>query len=206
MPQILLTLPHIYSVTVPEPPPGVNYLQLAIQQTICPSVLRLSTSINLKVVLLPVQNVKLLCDVSTVTPRPLVPDTLRKDIFSALQGIAHPGIRAKRRMISARFVWKNINSDVKLWCENCKGSQRCKVKRHIKADIQSIPIPDRRFSHIHVDLVRPLPLSNGYSHLFTIIDRSTHWAEAIPLSATSTKDCVEALLHQWVSRLVSLLH
>ena len=78
MPQIHSTLPHIYSVTVPEPPPGVNYLQLAIQQTICPSVLRLSTSINLKVVLLPVQNVKLLCDVSTVTPRPLVPDTLRK--------------------------------------------------------------------------------------------------------------------------------
>ena len=67
-------------------------------------------------------------------------------------------------------------------------------------DIQSIPIPDRLFSHIHVDLVGPLPLSNGYSHLFTIIDRSTRWAEAIPLSATSTKDCVEALLHQWVSR------
>ena len=77
-PQIHSTLPHIYSVTVPEPPPGVNYLQLATQQTICPSVLRLSASINLKVVILPVQNVKLLCDVSTGTPRPLVPDTLRK--------------------------------------------------------------------------------------------------------------------------------
>ena len=200
LPQIHSTLPHIYSVTVPEPPPGVNYLQLANQQTICPSVLRLSASINLKVVLLPVQNVKLLCDVSTGTPRPLVPDTLRKDIFSALHGIAHPGIRATRRMISARFVWKNVNSDVKLWCENCRGCQRGKITRHIKADIQSIPIPDRRFSHIHVDLVGPLPLSNGYSHLFTIIDRSTRWAEAIPLSATSTRDCVEALLHQWVSR------
>ena len=71
--------------------------------------------------------------------------------------------------------------------------------KDIKADIQSIPIPDRRFSHFHVDLVGPLPLSNRYSHLFTIIDRSTCWAEAIPLSTTSTKDCVEAILHQWVS-------
>jgi hypothetical protein len=79
LPQILSTLPNIYSVTVPEPPPGVNYLQLATQQTICPSVRCLSASMNLKVVLLPHDggNVKLLCDVSTGTSQPLVPDTLR---------------------------------------------------------------------------------------------------------------------------------
>ena len=102
-------------------------------------------------------------------------------------------------MISARFVWKNINSDVKLWCEDCTGCQRGKVQRHTKADIKPIPIPSRRFSHIHVDLVGPLPSSNGYTHLFTVIERSTRWAEAIPLSATSTTDCVNALLHNWIS-------
>ena len=82
--QILPNLPHIYSVQVPAPPPGINYRNLAAQLRICPSVIRLSASTTLKIVLLPVQNVQLLCEVSTGTPRPLVPDTLRKLFFSRL--------------------------------------------------------------------------------------------------------------------------
>ena len=37
---------------------------------------------------------------------------------------------------------------------------RGKVQRHVKADIQPITIPSRQFSHIHVDIVGPLPSSN----------------------------------------------
>jgi hypothetical protein len=49
--------------------------------------------------------------------------------------------------------------------------------------------------------VGPLPAtSSGYSHLFTAIDRSTRWGEAIPLRGTSTADCMEALFHNWISR------
>ena len=61
-------------------------------------------------------------------------------------------------------------------------------------DIQPIPILRRRFTHIHVDLVGLLLSSNGYTHLLTVIDWSTRWSEAIPLSAMSTKDCVNAVL------------
>ena len=113
-------LPHIYSVTIPAPPPRGDYQQLTAQQTICPSVQRLSASTVLKIVLLKLQNVELFCDVSTGTPRPLEPDTVKMDIFSALHGISHPGVRATRRMISTRFVWKNLNSYIKMWCESCE--------------------------------------------------------------------------------------
>ena len=47
----------------------------------------------------------------------------------------------------------------------------------------------------------PLPVSaTGHSHIFTMIDRSTRWVEAVPLISTSTAACVEALLSTWVSR------
>ncbi len=36
-----------------------------------------------------------------------------------------------------------------------------------------IPVPTRRFSHIHVGLVGPLPASKGFTYLFTIIDRTS---------------------------------
>ena len=117
----------------------------------------------------------------------------RKDISSALHEITYPGIRALRRIISARFVCKKVNSDVKLWCEIVK------VVRGVKFKDTS-----RQISSLSRFLIdgshTSMSLSNGYSHLFIIIDRSTCWAEPIPLSPASTKDCVEALLHQWISR------
>jgi len=53
-------------------------------------------------------------------------------------------------------------------------SQKGKNYRQVRAEVQTNPIPSRRFSHIHVDIVGPLPCLNGFSHIFTIIDRPTH--------------------------------
>ncbi|KAK3778131.1 hypothetical protein RRG08_052278 [Elysia crispata] len=58
----------------------------------------------------------------------------------------------------------------------------------------------KRFSHLHIDLVGPLPPSEGFSHLLTIIDRITRWPEAVPLRSTSTTDCARALIRHWISR------
>jgi hypothetical protein len=67
--------------------------------------------------------------------------------------------------------------------------------------VQPIPVPAARFTHIHVDLVGPLPVSaEGYQYLFTVIDRSTRWAEAFPLKAVATADCVDALISGWVAQ------
>jgi hypothetical protein len=64
---------------------------------------------------------------------------------------------------------------------------------------QLIGVPLLRFSHLHIDLVGPLPTSAaGYTHLFTIIDRSTRWCEAVPLRSTTADDC--ALISGWVAR------
>jgi hypothetical protein len=49
--------------------------------------------------------------------------------------------------------------------------------------------------------VGPLPPSgNGETHLLTILDRSTRWAEAIPLRSTYAESCATALVNGWVAR------
>ncbi len=61
--------------------------------------------------------------------------------------------------------------------------------------------PTQRFTDLHIDLVGPLPTSrDGFTHLFTVIDRSTRWAEAIPLRPTSAASCADALVTGWVAR------
>ena len=67
-------------------------------------------------------------------------------------------------------------------------------------------MPEKRFSHIHVDLVGPLPPSLGFTHLFTVIDRHTRWPEAVPLKDTSATECARALISIWVSRFGVPLH
>ena len=45
----------------------------------------------------------------------------------------------------------------------------------------------------------PLPLSNGFTHLLTIVDHFSRWPEAIPITETSTTICVQALLYHWIA-------
>lgn len=69
----------------------------------------------------------------------------------------------------------------------------------VSRPIHVIPVPDKPLSHIHMDLVGLLPLSHGFSHMLTIIDRHTRWPEMIPMKSTTADSYVQALLLHWVA-------
>ena len=178
----------------------MDLTDLALRQILCPQVQELKRSPSLRVAAHPVGDLQLWGDTSTGTFRPFVPEGLRRQVFEQLHNIAHPGRRASRRLISCRFVWRGLAADVCRWAKECLACQRAKVHRHVHVRPLHIPIPARRFSHVHVDLVGPLPPSQGFNYLFTAIDRTTRWAEAIPLGSITAADCAQALLQGWVSR------
>jgi transposase InsO family protein len=79
--------------------------------------------------------------------------------------------------------------------------QRSKVLRHVRAPVQPIELPPRRFAHLHVDIVDPFPVSAaGHRYLFTVIDRATRWVEAVPLEDTAAAACAAALFTGWIAR------
>ncbi len=143
----------------------------------------------------------ILVDTSSGVFRPLVPAGFCQPIFDAIHGLAHPGIRASKRLISSRFLWPGLASQVAAWCRNCQLCHSAKASNSPASPPLHIANPTQRFSHIHVDIVGPLPTSaGGYTHLLTALDRSTHWAEAIPLRSTSADCCAAALVGGWVAR------
>ena len=103
----------------------------------------------------------LLCDVSTGTPHPYVPFKFCKAISDSLHSLSHPGIRATPKMLTMHFIWPNINSDIRKWAQSCLQCQRLKVHQHTVSPMSTFANPDARFDHVHVDLVGPLPLSQG---------------------------------------------
>jgi hypothetical protein len=56
--------------------------------------------------------------------------------------------------------------------------------------------------HTHTcDLVRPLPVSSGgFNYIFTMIDRSTRWLEAVLLKDVSATSSADNFVATWVSR------
>ena len=86
-----------------------------------------------------------------------------------------------------------LKKEVIQWAKECIQCQDSKILTHVRAPLDNFSVPDKRFSHIHVDLVGPLPPSSGYTHIFTIVDRTTRWPEAISLRETSTIDRAKSL-------------
>ena len=91
-----------------------------------------------------------------------------------------------------------MNKDVVAWASNCLDCQRTKVASHVRPPVQRIDVPSLRFSHIHVDLVGPLPSVRGYTHIFTLVDCSSYWPAAYPIPETTTTACINALV-KWTS-------
>lgn len=146
------------------------------------------------------QGVTLLCDLSTGHPRPIVPIPWRRPVFDLVHNLSHPSIRTTTKLIAKKFVWKNMKKEVTSWAKQCVPCQSSKIQTHVKAPLEKISIPPRRFDHIHVDLVGPLPPSQGFTHLFTIVDRFSRWPEAVPLSDTTAASCAQALVTHWIAR------
>lgn len=140
------------------------------------------------------------CDVSQGRPRPIIPVPWRKRIFDIIHGLSHAGRKVTQSALTARFVWQGVKGDIREWCKTCLQCQAAKVAKHTRAPLTRRPEPDRRFGSVHVDIVGPLPISQGYRYLFTITDRFTKWPEAIPMQDMRASTCANAFLSGWISR------
>ena len=168
---------------------GFDISLLPPLQVSCPSVQEMKVSPSLSMVSVPLGAESLLCDSSTGSLRPLVPLQLRRQLFNLLHDVSHPGVHASLRLVSTKFVWPGLSRDVGLWAKSCLRCQRSKISTHVHSSVPAIPVPTRRFSHVHIDIVGPLPSSQGFNYLLTMIDRTTWWPEVAPLSSISAESC-----------------
>lgn len=143
----------------------------------------------------------LYCDTSVEGKfRPYVPPQHRQRVLEVMHGMSHSGVRATRRLVADRFIWTSMNRDVARFIKCCVDCQQSKIQRHTMSPICRFELPKSRFQHIHMDLVGPLPPSNGYRYLLTMVDRYTRWPEAVPIPDMKAETVARAFTATWVAR------
>lgn len=158
------------------------------------------TSLQLKLVNIHDSKQTIYCDDSTGVNRPFIPQQLRKTIFEKTHNLAHTGAKATSKQIRKLFIWPKLQSDVKVWCRQCQKCQLAKIARHTTSPHQTFSEPNRRLAFVHIDLIGPLPPSQGFTYCLTMIDRFSRWPEVIPLSDITAPTVARAFFTNWIAR------
>ncbi len=135
-----------------------------------------------------------LCDITVPAgcpeSLPFVPESVRTSVLQwghSSSLACHPGATRTHRLIKQRFSRLSMVRDARRFvsaypiCAVGKGSNRPPGGL-----LKPLPVPSRPFSHIAMDFVTGLPLSNGKTVVLTVVDRiskATHFTSLPKLSS-----------------------
>ena len=140
----------------------------------------------------------LFCEVSGKKARPYVPKPLRDTITTSLHSIDHLGFKPSLKRIAGEYYWPSIKGDIKTYVKTCVPCKKVKQGERL-VNMGSFSVPDKRFSHVMIDMVGPLPESYGYKYILTSICRTTRMIQATPMKEATASAAASAFLHNWVA-------
>uniref|UniRef100_A0A3B3SXI1 Gypsy retrotransposon integrase-like protein 1 n=1 Tax=Paramormyrops kingsleyae TaxID=1676925 RepID=A0A3B3SXI1_9TELE len=111
----------------------------------------------------------------------------------------HPGIATTARLISRRYWWPNWREEVEEFVLSCPMCAQHKADRHPPAGLlQTLPTPQRPWSHITLDFLTDLPCSQGHTVILTIVDCFSRMCRLLPPPKLPSATKLAELLFAWV--------
>ena len=140
----------------------IDWSMFATDQGTDPNIPLFATAITgLKIDHIMVAGHSIVGDISSGLPRPLVPATWVQTVFDLINSLSHPGVKASVHLVLHHFVWHNAKKDISHLARACLACQTSKVQKHTCHPVQVFEAPSGRFGHVHVDIMGPLPISQG---------------------------------------------
>jgi hypothetical protein len=93
----------------------------------------------------------------------------------------HPGRDKTYELVSRHYFWPGMRGDIERYVAGCDRCQRTKAKRQkASAPLHPNEIPSAPWEIISVDLIGPLPQSQGYDTILVVVDRFTKMTHLVP--------------------------
>ncbi|KAK3535713.1 hypothetical protein QTP70_020568, partial [Hemibagrus guttatus] len=97
----------------------------------------------------------------------------------------HPGTRRSAQLVSRRFWWPSLGSDVEDFVRQCATCAQARTSRQRPEGLlEPLPIPP--WSHLSVDFLTDLPDSGGSTAIMVVVDRFSKGCKLIPLKGLPT--------------------
>jgi hypothetical protein len=121
---------------------------------------------------------------------------LKNDHDSRVAG--HFGQFKTLERVKANFYWPKMDDEVDEYVRSCDSCQRNKATRHKKYGLlDPLDVPNRPWEEISMDFIVGLPVSEGHTKIWVIVDRFSKMAHFIPLSTdTPIKEIANIFLRE----------
>jgi transposase InsO family protein len=129
-------------------------------------------------------------------------DKLRELVLSSHHDTplaGHPGDAKTLEKILRTYWWPTIKEDVKKYVTGCPICQWTKPTRmKTRTVLHPFSVPTRPWEWISMDIVGPLPESNGYDALFVVVDYYSKAIKLEPITIEATAQDIAKVLRQQV--------
>jgi hypothetical protein len=113
--------------------------------------------------------------------------TLREQIMQHIhdETLVHMGSEKCYTYARKYFTWKDMEKDFQEYIRTCDFCQRNKPDNHKPYGLlHSLEIPNISWTHISMDFISPLPLSDGYDEILNITDCFSNMVRFLPVNMT----------------------
>src|SRR5579871_4891225 len=132
-------------------------------------------------------------------------DQLRTELIHeahATPTTAHPGKSKTRKLLTDRYYWINLGSDVDTYVANCRQCNWSHVPRDKTPGLlHPLPIGERCWQHVSFDFKAMPKDRNGYDNVFVIIDRLGKQAFSLPCTREATAMTAAKLYYDYPWRI-----
>ncbi|KAK3573127.1 hypothetical protein QTP86_014131 [Hemibagrus guttatus] len=99
----------------------------------------------------------------------------------------HPGTRRSTQLISRRFWWPSLGSDVERYVRQCSTAAQARTScQRPEGLMVPLPVPRRPRSHLSVDFLTDLPDSGCFTAVIVVVDRFSKGCKLVPLKGLPT--------------------
>ena len=93
------------------------------------------------------------------------------------------------------YWWPTLKKDVNMYAKGCPTCQQIKPRQGAtKTPLHPLSPPSRPWDSISLDLISPLPLSNGYDAILVIVDSFSKMVKLEPTTMNLTAEGFAKLL------------